>query len=139
MRENEMWVERVMQMIKGPIKYRLSTHPEKLFVNMYQLRQAVSRMKLAHSELKSLEEIMDQLTRHSKSYDVLEDSEESIRVQFIGAGRKISEAQKELTQQQAWQQVYKEYTQDLQAAGWTQELLLSAEAEVQELSRASID
>ena len=44
----EAWVERTMQVVKRAVKYMISAHPEKLFVNRELLEVGLRRTRLVH-------------------------------------------------------------------------------------------
>lgn len=89
LRENEMWVERAMQYVKRPIKYRTTSSPEKLFTN-FQLKQlAIASMYKRFPGMRTFQETMEDLLRPvgHKDAGLIEDG--VITSQFLGAGQKF--------------------------------------------------
>lgn len=84
-----MWVERAMQWVKRPIKYRTTSSPEKLFVNLMLKQLALTRLYNAHPDIKTWSERQETLLRPVGRKDDGLYHEGEVVAQFLGSGKPI--------------------------------------------------
>jgi len=59
--ENEMWVERLIHVLKEVTRYRCSSEPERVAVNTMLIDSALLNEHLRHPDLKTIQELRDNL------------------------------------------------------------------------------
>ena len=95
-KDNELWVERYIQIAKRNVKYRTTDHPEKLYVHDYIRDEVLTAMRHANftdpcvqKAVKSFDELIPKYRADIRSGPLYDTGEAETGTQLIGKGKRL--------------------------------------------------
>lgn len=137
-KENELWLERGMQYVKSPIKYRITSSPEVLFVNMHLLRLALARMLHQYPGLRPHRQVLQEHKRPAHDHDAGQIVDGVVVAKLVGAPKELRAETSETNTllEKAVVQIFREHADTLLPAGWTERRI--KRAKVLQYGRATL-